>query len=82
MKPSIGRIVHYVLTQGPNKGAHRPAIIVHVWPDSEDVGLQIFTNSDTDGIHGDEHWPIEWEPVVSKDETAERVGTWHWPERE
>ena len=80
-KPSIGRIVHYVLSQGPAKGEHRPAIIVKVWPEGG-VGLQIFTHSDRDGNYGDEHFPMEWEPVVNFDEVEKAPGTCHWPEKE
>jgi len=47
MIPSIGRIVHYILPDGPSKGEHRPAIIVRVWGEPTEVSsvqLQVFAD--------------------------------------
>ena len=33
-KPSVGKIVHFVLDSGPSKGQHRPAMIVRVWAET------------------------------------------------
>ena len=48
--PSIGRIVHYILDEGPHAGEHRPAIIVQIWgtTPSAAVNLQVFTDSEND----------------------------------
>ena len=44
-----GRIVHYVLDGGPNKGQHRPAIIVKVWNQNSGVcNLQAFYDGKND----------------------------------
>ena len=43
-KPSIGRVVHYVLPADARyPGEHRPALIVKVWNDSS-VNLQVFVD--------------------------------------
>lgn len=88
MKPSIGRIVHYVVEKpaayqpkdGPRFRAHLPAIITAVWGDTC-VNLQVFTdgtNSHSNGTMG-----VVWETSRTMDETMDpQIGTWHWPERE
>ena len=73
MKPTIGRIVHYIASgDGVNdkgeSGVHYPAIVCAVNGDS--LSLVVF------GIGAFELaylWPVK--------EGAE-LGTWHWPERE
>jgi hypothetical protein len=72
MKPTIGRIVHYV---DFNKN-HWPAIVTHVEEASGVLSLTVFTAlkayERNEGIlcvaviHGENEEP----------------GTWHWPERE
>ena len=83
--PSIGRIVHFILEDGPNKGAHRPAIIVRVWaqPGQERpetaVQLQVFTDGTNDGIQGGAS--VIWKTSRQYRDPAEEVpGTYHWPE--
>ena len=84
MKPSVGRIVHYVLPSG-QVGAHRPAIVVHVWPggsgnpypDGETVQLQVFMDGSNDWYFTSIHWATS----VTHDE-GKAPGTWHWPESE
>jgi hypothetical protein len=80
-KPSIGRIVHYVLDSGQSKGQHRPAMIVRVWSDTC-VQLTVFTDWSND-FGPDQHGGggILWRPSVTLDETGEKPGTYHWPER-
>jgi len=73
-KPSIGRIVAYVLAEGPNKGQDRPAVIVRVWSDTT-VNLQVFTDGDNDGLPA-----VKWDTSVQLD-PARALRTWHWPER-
>lgn len=82
-----GRIVHYVLNKGRNKGEHRPAIVVKVWRDGEGnppengvCQLQVFTDSDKDGLFNDALPPMMWETSVTHSETKE-PGTWHWIEK-
>ncbi len=86
-KPSVGRIVHYVLggpadaeTVNPNStGEHRPAIIVRV-RDERTVQLQVFTDGHNDRANHPEG--LMWRTSVHEDEDTKAPGTWHWPERE
>lgn len=85
MKPTVGRIVHYVLPGGSrNEGQHRPGIVVHIWSDRMEYGglvqLQVFTDSDKDGRYNDQLPPVYWATSVKQDEEAKAPGTWHWPE--
>ncbi len=84
-KPSIGRIVHFVLPDSSRyAGEHRPAIIVKVWdtnpkPDSM-VQLQVFT----DGLNDGELYKngLYWATSVHYADPSEKEpATWHWPER-
>jgi hypothetical protein len=83
MKPSIGRIVHFVQKKPAGYGdgvVHLPAIIVAVWGDTC-VNLKVFT----DGTNSDpeETLPVKWVTSASLDETeTPQPRTWHWPERE
>lgn len=73
-KPTVGRIVHYVLPEGRNAGEHRPAIVTRVWSDVC-VQLQVFTDGENDGLAN-----VEWRTSILNDE-AGAPNTWHWPER-
>lgn len=81
MKPTIGRIVHYVQKRPAGYGEsliHLPAIITAVWSESC-VNVQVFT----DGSNSEEQnmAPIKWITSVSLDNTDEpQPRTWHWPE--
>jgi len=83
MKPTIGRIVHFVQKRPAGYGdalVHLPAIIVAVWGDTC-VNLQVFT----DGTNSDpeETNRVKWITSASLDETeTPQPRTWHWPERE
>jgi hypothetical protein len=83
MKPTIGRIVHFVQKKPEGYGdtlVHLPAIIVAVWGDTC-VNLQVFT----DGTNSDvaETNRVKWVTSVTLDETvAPQPRTWHWPEHE
>jgi hypothetical protein len=83
MKPTIGRIVHYILPEGHTiPGEHRPAMIVRVWTDTT-VQLQVFTDgSNDDPKHSHEAPNVMWKTSVVLDETATTQGSWHWPERD
>jgi hypothetical protein len=90
MKPSIGRIVHFVQERPsryqsmnePKILVHLPAIITAVWGESC-VNLQVFT----DGGNSEEG-PSSNPPSVKRitsatlDENASQPYSWHWPERE
>jgi hypothetical protein len=83
MKPTIGRIVHFVQKKPAGYGdgvVHLPAIITAVWGESC-VNLQVFT----DGTNSDEQnmAPVKW--ITSANFDASELPaprTWHWPERE
>jgi len=85
MKPTIGRIVHYVQEkpyQSSEPTVSRvmvtiPAIITAVWTDTC-VNLQVFT----DGTNSDESnmSPIKWITSANFDESDKPANrTWHWP---
>ena len=83
MKPTIGRIVHFVQKKPAGYGdalVHLPAIIVAVLGDTC-VNLQVFTdgtNSDADETNR-----VKWVTSANLDETeTPQSRTWHWPERE
>lgn len=85
MKPSIGRIVHFVQKKPAGYGdgtVHLPAIITGVWGEHSTescVNLQVFT----DGTNSDEQnmARVKWITSSSFDDSAEpQPGTWHWPE--
>lgn len=91
--PTVGRIVHYVMSDGRSAGDHRPAIIVRVWGEEQvasgqlpesalgTVQLQVFTDGTNDeSIDTAYTSGIAWKTSVRHDELAGN-GTWHWPER-
>lgn len=74
-----GRVVHYVLPEGPSKGEHRPAQIVKVW--SKETGLcnlVVTLDGMNDGAaKGVFHL---WATSCLPNDDHE-LGTWHWIER-
>jgi hypothetical protein len=66
----LGRIVHYVTTQGV-----RAAVVVRVWDKGNGLcNLQLFLDGENDlSLPG-------WETSRLYSEAGE-VGTWHWPPR-
>ncbi|HBD19459.1 MAG TPA: hypothetical protein DC063_04795 [Arenimonas sp.] len=85
-KPTVGRIVHYVLPDGPSAGQHRPAIIVRTWdqpelPFSGTVQLQVFTDGQNDVAPGEPWSATKWISSATYSEEPQ-PRTWHWPERE
>lgn len=78
MKPSVGRIVHYIAFGTPGgeykAGAHRAAIVtqVHDTPfvNATVVDLCIFNPT---GLH--------FREGVVQDESRDTAGSWHWPEK-
>lgn len=90
MKPTIGRIVHFVqekppqyqAAEGPKVFAHLPAIITAVWGDSC-VNLQVFTDGSNSEIDGTNFRSVKWVTSATLDESATpQARTWHWPERD
>jgi hypothetical protein len=73
-----GRMVHYVLATGPNKGSHRPAVIVRIWTKEAPYTsqLQVFTDGANDGLDN-----VHWATSVTYDESGEKQHSWHWIER-
>lgn len=85
MKPSIGRIVHFVQSKPFGDGlVHLPAIVVAVWgPDC--VNLQVFTDmGNSEPTYNGTVAPSanKWITSVNRDDSASQPRTWHWPERE
>jgi hypothetical protein len=83
MKPTIGRIVHFVQNKPAGHGEgviHLPAVITAVWGESC-VNLQVFT----DGTNSDDQnmSAVKWVTSASLDASeTPQPRTWHWPERE
>lgn len=80
-----GRIVHYVLPDGPHAGEHRPAMVVKVWrrgdgspPANGYSNLLVFMDGTNDGpqFGGCVHWATSIEYS-----TEMRPRTWHWIEK-
>jgi hypothetical protein len=89
-KPSIGRIVHYVLKEGRSAGCHRPALIVNCFgPDVPHVNLQVFLDRGNDAecefpaLHtpGQEYPSLGHVYSAHYDPEGKAPGSWHWPER-
>ena len=86
MKPTIGRIVHFVQkthVYGADRLVTLPAIIVAVWGDTC-VNLQVFTdgsNSEPDIAPNANQPSVKWVTSVTYDESGAAPYTWHWPER-
>jgi hypothetical protein len=95
MKPTIGRIVHYVIPPGTiGEDEHRAAIISQVHSGGL-VNLSLFKGQSTDllstsypaGFFGgcilfDVDHPVCLLGSVFEDQDHKTPGTWHWPERE
>lgn len=69
MKPSVGRIVHYVPVASPDDPAPCQAAIVTAVND-DSISLTVFD------VHSHTTWP-----TVLQSEPIHQRGTWHWPER-
>ena len=76
MTPTVGRIVHFVLHDGPHQGFHRPGIVVG--HNGMTVNLQVF--SDGNSKLGDMLPNCQWRHSVPYDPEGKQSGSWHWPE--
>jgi len=74
--PTIGDIVHYVLSDGPCRGQHRPAFVVQVWSGGY-VNLQVFVDGTND--YPDYSGSVWATSIERSDEYRPR--SWHWPEQ-
>ena len=85
MKPTIGRIVHYVQNKPAGYGegvVHLPAIVTAVWGDTC-VNLQVFTDGSNSETGPNSNPPsVKWITSALFDNSdAPPPYTWHWPER-
>jgi len=76
MKPSVGRIVHYV----QQDGTHLPAMVVSVHH-GDKLNLLVFLDQRTYPFGFVANY-TERQELVHSDETSKLPATWHWPERE
>lgn len=76
MKPTVGRIVHYVSYGSPGgefKSQCRAAVVAEL-PESGKVGDLSLVVINPNGLFFNANCP--------QDEEEKKGGTWHWPERE
>jgi hypothetical protein len=82
MIPSVGRIVHYTFKNMQQEVVTRPAIIVRVWGEGDEVTeltavqLQVFTDGQNDGLDN-----VIWKTSVQQSLTAVKEGYWQEPKR-
>lgn len=85
MKPSVGRIVHYVArgsADGVYPKACRAAVITEVWTGEELVSVCVLNPT---GVHW--HTGCKYDPGepvenwINTHSPTYVPGTWHWPER-
>ena len=78
--PTVGRIVHYVVSPGE----HRAAIVVRHWS-GDMANLYVFLDGMNDSYFngvGTQIAPgLLWVTSVHQDEDEKKLFTWHWPER-
>jgi hypothetical protein len=80
-----GRIVHFVLPDGPHAGDHRPAIVVRVWRQGDGTppangysNLLVFMDGTNDGPNFG--GGINWQTSVTFSADPQ-PRTWHWIEK-
>jgi hypothetical protein len=81
VKPSIGRIVHFVIPWEGRVGVHRPAIVTSVDYVAGGINLNVLLDeydvrNDIGGFHTN-----VCVQNVELDSTGTLPGTWHWPEQ-
>ncbi len=85
-EPSVGAMVHYILPDGSQRGAHRPAVITHLWSKDHPIhpglsDLCVFKAKNDDFIAPGAVVMVT--AVSFRESTVEKPdapGTWHWPE--
>lgn len=75
-KPSVGRIVHFVV----KSGRHLPAIITDVFEVQETVNICVFWDIKAAGVAAAGLGLTDGWAEVKQDENSKEPGTWHWPE--
>lgn len=75
MKPSVGRVVHYVNSDGFNDGVCKAAIITKTQEDPSIVGLSVFDPQFGVLMVTETHL----DPAGPDQESTNEH--WHWPER-
>ena len=74
MKPSVGRVVHYVAYGTPGGefpvGACRAAIVSQVSEETESCGVVVLNPTG-----------LFFNVSIPHDEEKKAAGSWHWPER-
>lgn len=87
MKPTVGRIVHFVQPRpvgyGGGEKIHLPAMVVAVWTDTC-VNLQVFTDGSNSEPGFSSNPPsVKWiTSAMYSGDADPGLYTWHWPERE
>jgi hypothetical protein len=90
--PTIGRIVHYVLKQGPRAGAVRAAIVTNAFGGPRCNGTVFIDQANDRGHPGAMPWESAEEhfcsapydggtPEAAGPPPRYEPGTWHWPPR-
>lgn len=73
----VGDVVHFVLPNGPNAGAHRPAIVVGI-VNGYTADLQVFSDGHKGAEpRGDMMPNVFWKPGCVRDEQGKSANTWH-----
>lgn len=76
---AIGRMVHYVLPEGPSIGEHRPAVIVAIWNhETGACNLQVFVDGSNDAFPRMQG--TLWATTALYDSENKAGHTWHFPE--
>jgi len=72
-KPTVGRIVHYVMPNALGASCCAAAIVTHA--DESGANLGVFLDEERHGTGG-------FRPVQdATNDEGKSAGTWHWPER-
>ena len=80
MRPSVGRIVHFALSE---KEVCAAVVVGGPWDEEQWlVNLQLLPDSDLEGIYNQAVAARDrWRTSVAYDEESRKPGTWHWPDR-
>lgn len=78
--PTVGRIVHYVLPDGPCKGQVRAAIVTRVWS-GHTCNVQVYLDGQGDTVAKRDSYMEHVTSVTYAPKEANTLRTWHWPPR-